>query len=109
MAVGFVDLFAARMAMAVTGMSWMPLVLIARKVHIALVAVPGRGLSVSKSRIARSPSGVAALPKAEHVRGNVHQHRTHRGMFRRNFRENHPHEGARPCASATSRRAPPAA
>src|ERR1700748_1644399 len=63
MAVGLEDLLATRMAMAVTGMSWMPLVLIARKVHMALVAVPGRGLSVSRSFIARRPRGVAALPR----------------------------------------------
>jgi len=53
---------AARTAIAVAGMSWIELVLIARYVHIALVAVPGRGLSVSRSFMARSPSGVAALP-----------------------------------------------
>ena len=41
----------------------MLLVLIARKVHIALVAVPGVRLSVSKSRIARRPKGVAALAR----------------------------------------------
>ena len=51
------------MAIAVAGINCTELVLIARKVHIALVATPGRGLSVSKSRIARSPSGVAALPR----------------------------------------------
>ncbi len=50
------------MAIAVVGMSWTELVLIARKVHIAFVAVPGCGLSLSRSRIARNPSGVAALP-----------------------------------------------
>jgi hypothetical protein len=59
---GLDDLFAARMAIAVTGMSWTELVLIARNVHIALVAVPGRGLSDSRSFIARRPSGVAAFP-----------------------------------------------
>ena len=62
MAVGRVDPAAARSAMAVAGISWTELVLIARKVHIALEATPGRGLSVSRSRIARNPSGVAALP-----------------------------------------------
>src|SRR5205823_7987029 len=60
---GFVDLLAARIAMAVTGMSWTELVLMARNVHIALVAVPGRGLSDSRSFMARSPSGVAAFPR----------------------------------------------
>ena len=62
MAVGLVEPFAARMAIAVAGISWIELVLIARKVHMALVAVPGWGFSVSKSSIARKPSGVAALP-----------------------------------------------
>src|SRR2546428_7208886 len=62
-AVGLVERFAARIAMAVTGMSCNELVLIARKVHMALVAVPGRGLSESRSFIARRPSGVAALPR----------------------------------------------
>ncbi len=50
------------MAIAVVGINWTELVLIARNVHIALVATPGRGLRFSKSRIARKPSGVAALP-----------------------------------------------
>src|SRR6266700_6903990 len=63
MALGLLELPAARIAMAVTGMSCTELVLMARKVHIALVAVPGRGLRDSRSAIARRPSGVAALPK----------------------------------------------
>src|SRR5207249_8624142 len=63
MAVGLIDWFAARMAMAVTGMSCTELVLIARNMHMAFVGVPGRGLSESRSRIARRPSGVAALPR----------------------------------------------
>ena len=41
MAVGLVDPLAAKMAIPVTGMSCTELVLIARKVHIALVATPG--------------------------------------------------------------------
>src|SRR6266550_2298141 len=61
-AVGRVDPEAARIAIAVVGINCTELVLIARNVHIALVAIPGCGLSVSKSRIARNPSGVAALP-----------------------------------------------
>ena len=61
-AVGRLDPAAARIAIAVVGTSCTELVLIAKNVHIALVATPGRGLSVSKSRIARRPSGVAALP-----------------------------------------------
>src|ERR1041385_3779352 len=60
---GFFELFTAITATAVAGINWMELVLIARKVHIAFVAMPGRGLSVSKSFIARMPSGVAALFK----------------------------------------------
>ena len=40
-AVGFKEPLAARIAIAVAGMSWMELVLMARKVHIAFVAVPG--------------------------------------------------------------------
>jgi hypothetical protein len=35
--------------------------LIARKVHIASVAIPGRRFNVSKSFIARIPNGVAAF------------------------------------------------
>src|SRR5438067_5660476 len=62
-AVGFVDPEAARIAIAVAGINCTELVLIARNVHIAFVATPGRGLSVSRSRIARKPSGVAALPR----------------------------------------------
>ena len=62
-AVGLVDPDAARIAIAVAGINCTELVLIARKVHIAFVATPGRGLSASKSRIARRPSGVAALPR----------------------------------------------
>ena len=63
MRVGSVDPDATRIAIAVVGISWTELVLIARKVHIAFVAVPGCGLSVSRSRIARKPRGVAALPR----------------------------------------------
>ena len=61
-AVGRVEPDAARIAIAVAGTNWTELVLIARNVHIAFVATPGRGLSNSRSRIARKPSGVAALP-----------------------------------------------
>ena len=61
MAEGFFDPAAASTAMAVTGMSWTEPVLIARKVHIAFVAVPGNLLRVSKSLIARRPRGVAAF------------------------------------------------
>ncbi|MFM1941192.1 MAG: hypothetical protein RI897_174 [Verrucomicrobiota bacterium] len=61
MAVGLVDPLTARMATAVMGRSWTELVLMARKVHMALVAVPGCGLSFSRSCMARSPRGVAAL------------------------------------------------
>ena len=43
------------------GRSCTELVLIARNVHIAFVAVPGCGFSFSRSRMARRPSGVAAL------------------------------------------------
>ena len=42
-------------------MSWTDAVLMARKVHIALLAEPGMGLSDCNSAIARNPSGVAAL------------------------------------------------
>ena len=38
-------------------------VLIARKVHIAFVAVPGRGFRVSRCCMARRPSGVAAFER----------------------------------------------
>ena len=62
MAVGFFEPAATRIAIAVVGINCTELVLIARKVHIAFVAFPGCGLSVSRSRIARRPSGVAALP-----------------------------------------------
>src|SRR5881227_1735880 len=62
MAVGRDDPAAARIAIAVAGINCTELVLIARNVHIAFEATPGRGFSDSRSRIARSPSGVAALP-----------------------------------------------
>src|SRR4051812_18684597 len=62
-AVGFFEPATARMPTAVAGISWIEAVLIARKVHIALVAVPGCGLSFCSSDIARKPSGVAALPR----------------------------------------------
>ncbi len=44
-----------------TGISVIELVLIASSMHIALVAMPGRGFRLSSSFIARRPSGVAAL------------------------------------------------
>ena len=91
-AVGRADPAAARIAIAVAGMSCTELVLIARKVHIAFEATPGCGFNDSRSRIARNPSGVAALPSPEHVRRHVHQHRTHRGMVRRNFRKQSLHQ-----------------
>jgi len=62
-AVGFADPAAARMPTAVAGMSCTELVLIARKVHIAFVAMPGCGFSRSSRCIARNPSAVAALPR----------------------------------------------
>src|SRR6202011_2369963 len=60
--VGRADPAAARIAIAVAGISCTELVLIARNVHIAFEATPGRGFSDSKSRMARRPSGVAAFP-----------------------------------------------
>ena len=42
MAVGFFEPLMARMPMAVAGMSWMEAVFVARKVHIALLAVPAQ-------------------------------------------------------------------
>src|SRR6185436_8925956 len=60
-AVGLFDPLAAITATAVAGISCTELVLMARKVHIALVAVPGWGLSCSRSFMARKPNGVAAL------------------------------------------------
>ncbi len=60
--VGRADPAAARIAIAVAGINCTELVLIAKNVHIAFEATPGRGFNDSKSRIARSPSGVAALP-----------------------------------------------
>src|SRR5688572_948162 len=62
-AVGREEPAEARTATAVSGINCTELVLMARNVHIALVAVPGRGLRLSKSRMARKPSGVAALFK----------------------------------------------
>src|SRR5437016_5012662 len=61
--VGRAEPAAARIAIAVAGINCTELVLIARKVHIAFDATPGRGFNDSKSRIARNPSGVAALPR----------------------------------------------
>src|SRR5713101_6687171 len=63
MTVGLADPEAAKIAIAVVGTNCTELVLIAKNVHIAFEATPGRGLSVSRSRIARRPSGVAALPR----------------------------------------------
>jgi hypothetical protein len=62
MTVGLADPAAAKIAIAVAGINCTELVLIAKKVHIAFEATPGRGFNDSKSRIARNPSGVAALP-----------------------------------------------
>ncbi len=62
MTVGRAEPAAARIAIAVAGINYTELVLIAKNVHIAFEATPGRGFNDSKSRIARNPSGVAALP-----------------------------------------------
>src|SRR5947207_2534159 len=63
MAVGLVEPEIASKPIAVVGTSWIEAVLIARKVHIALVATPGRGFNFSRSAMARRPSGVAAFPR----------------------------------------------
>ena len=63
LAVGRVEPAATKIAIAVVGISCTDAVLIARNVHMALVAAPGCGLSDSRSRIARKPSGVAAFPR----------------------------------------------
>ena len=52
----------ARKAIAVAGINVIPAVLIARNVHIALVAVPLSLFKVSSSSIAFKPNGVAAFP-----------------------------------------------
>src|SRR4029077_13082162 len=59
--VGFFEPLMARILMAVAGTSWMELVLIARKVHIAFVATPCLVFSSFSWLMARRPSGVAAL------------------------------------------------
>ncbi len=53
---------AALIAIAVAGIKVNPAVLIVKKVHIALVAVPLFSFSESSSSIAFNPNGVAALP-----------------------------------------------
>ena len=63
MEVGFAAPAAERMPTVVAGMSWIELVLIARNVHMAFEATPGRGFSFSRSCMARRPSGVAALAR----------------------------------------------
>src|SRR5881296_3048773 len=60
---GATDLATARTPTAVAGINWIELVLMARQVHIAFVATPGRGFKVSRSFIARIPSGVAAFDR----------------------------------------------
>src|SRR2546423_14724859 len=62
-AVGRVEPAEASNAIAVAGINCTDAVLIARKVHIALDATVGRGFNCSRSRIARRPSGVAAVPR----------------------------------------------
>jgi hypothetical protein len=61
--VGFCPWYAASSARTETGISVIPLVLIAKSMHMALVATPGCLFSDSSSFIARSPKGVAALFK----------------------------------------------
>jgi hypothetical protein len=53
----------ARIAITPSGSTATPEVLIARNSAIALLATPGRVFSVSSSRMAFSPNGVAALPR----------------------------------------------
>ena len=53
----------SRMAMTPVGSRVTEEVLMARNRHIALVAVPFSGLSLSSSCIALMPNGVAALPR----------------------------------------------
>src|ERR1035437_8099132 len=62
-AAGFALPNAALTAIALAGIKVNPAVLIARNVHIAFVAVPFSGLSLSSSSIAFKPNGVAAFPK----------------------------------------------
>ena len=62
MAAGSVEPFRARSPIIPVGSRARPLVLIARKSTIALVAVPSSRFKVASSFIALRPKGVAALP-----------------------------------------------
>lgn len=62
MAAASAEPFSARSPMMPVGSRARPLVLMARKSTIALVAVPFSALSVSSSFMAFKPKGVAALP-----------------------------------------------
>ena len=72
---------AALTAIAVAGINVIPAVFIARKVHIAFVAVPFSGFISSSSSIAFKPKGVAAFPSPSILAdifiiiGNVPGHR----------------------------------
>ena len=90
-AVGLVDPDATRIAIAVAGINCTELVLIARNVHIALVATPGRGFQIAHCAQAERCSCIA---ETEHVSRHVHYHGTHRGMFERNIREKPAHDRA---------------
>ena len=92
MEVGLAAPAAERIPTVVAGMSWIELVLIARNVHMALVATPGRGFSVSRSCMARRPKRSRGVRQTQHVGGHVHHHRTHRGMPGRNIRKQPAHD-----------------
>jgi len=63
MAEGSAEPFSARSPMIPVGSRAMPLVLMARKSTMALLAVPLSALSSSSSFMAFRPKGVAALPR----------------------------------------------
>ena len=78
---------ATKKAIPVAGINCTLEVLIAKKVHIALVATPGKGFNVSNSVIAFNPIGVAALLSPEHIGSNIHHYGAHGRVIRRHLRK----------------------
>ena len=87
MAVGFFRTLAATMAIAVVGSSWTELVLIAKNVHMALVAVPGCGIEFFQQRHRPQAEWRGGIAEAEHVRCDIHDHRPHGRVLRRHVGE----------------------
>ncbi len=94
MPAGSFDPSAARTATAPSGRIATPAALMARKSAIELVATPGPRVEGVQLGHRLEPERRRGVPQPEHVRGEVEDHRPHRGVILRDLREEPAHERA---------------